>query len=158
MGGNGIGGHARINEGPPSEDAGPGRSITREHVVDLVAIVGLVFLMIIAVRTTIRLDHLSGLLVLAVVLSYLTAPLRHRLGARIGDGAAAALVPLLTFAVIVGIAVAVSKDTTSQATRIAARAASSDVRNTLASCCGRRPYGAPLHTSANFASDGTRVC
>ena len=98
-----------IIEGSKSEESGTGRAITREHVIDLVAMVGLVFLMIIAVRT----DHLIGLLVLAVVLSYLTAPLRHRLAARIGDGAAAALVPLLTFAVIVGIAVAVSKDTTS---------------------------------------------
>ena len=102
-----------IIEGSTSEESGTGRAITREHVIDLVAMVGLVFFMIIAVRTTIRLDHLIGLLVLAVVLSYLTAPLRHRLAARIGDGAAAALVPLLTFAVIVGIAVAVSKDTTS---------------------------------------------
>ena len=108
-----------IIEGSTSEESGTGRAITREHVIDLVAMVGLVFFMIIAVRTTIRLDHLIGLLVLAVVLSYLTAPLRHRLAARIGDGAAAALVPLLTFAVIVGIAVAVSKDTTSQATRLA---------------------------------------
>ena len=45
--------------------------------------------------------------------------MRHRLAAHIGDGAAAALVPLFTFAVIVGIAWAVSKDTTSQATRLA---------------------------------------
>ena len=114
-----MGRHATTSEVPTSEDAGAGRAISREHVIDLVAIVCLVFLMIIAVRTTIRLQHLTGLLVLAVVLSYLTAPLRHRLAARIGDGVAAALVPLLTFAVIVGIAVAVSKDTTSQATRLA---------------------------------------
>ena len=88
-----MGEDVRVSGGPKSEDEGALRAITREHVIDLVAVVGLVFLMIVAVRTTIGLEHLIGLLVLAVVLSYLTAPLRHWLATYIGDGGAAALVP-----------------------------------------------------------------
>ena len=103
----------------PLDDGAGARSIRREHLIDLISIVGLVFLMIIAVRTTIRLTHVIGLLILAIVLSYLTAPLRSRLSARVGHGLAAALVPLFTFAVIVGIALAVSKDASSQTARLA---------------------------------------
>lgn len=99
-------------------DSGAERSIRREHLLDLFAIVGLVFVMIIAVRTTVRLTHVVALLILAVVLSYLTSPLRTRLANRVGHGLATPLVPLLTFAVIVALALAVSKDASSQTARL----------------------------------------
>ena len=75
--------------------------------------------MIIAVRTTVRLTHVVALLVLAVVLSYLTAPFQSRLSARLGHGLATALVPPITFAVMVAIAFAVSYDAPSQTARLA---------------------------------------
>ena len=104
---------------PPGDSESTERRIRREHLIDLVATVGLVFLMIIAVRTTVRLTHVLALFVVAAVLAYLTAPLRTALSARIGHGLAAALVPILTFVAIVGIGVAVSSDASDQASRLA---------------------------------------
>ena len=101
----------------PSESAE--RVLRREHLVDLAALVGVVFLLITVVRTTARLSHVLGLLTLAIVLSYLTNPLRHALRRTVGNGVAAVVVPLLTFAVIVGVALAVANDIASQAERLA---------------------------------------
>ena len=95
------------------------RGLRREHLTDLAAIVGVVFVLIAIVRTTVRLTHVLGLVTFAVVLSYLTMPLRRLLIRRVGHGVAAVLVPLTTFVVIVGIGIAVSGDITTQAARLA---------------------------------------
>ncbi len=92
--------------------------LRRAHVTALAGFVGLVFLVVALVRTTMHLTHVLGLVMLAVALAYLTAPLRRRFGRSLGHGLAAAIVSLLTFAVIVGIGLAVTRDITHQAERL----------------------------------------
>ncbi len=95
------------------------RSLRREHVIDLAAIVGVVFLLIVVVRMTAQTTHTIALLALAVVLAYLTLPLREVISRRVGHGVAAITVPLITLAIIAGVALAVTNDITSQAARLA---------------------------------------
>src|ERR1043165_521530 len=95
-----------------------GRRFRREDAIDLAAIVGVVFLMIVTVRTTARLSHVLGLLVMAGVLPYLPLPLPHALARGLAHGLAVVLVPFLTFAAVVGIGLAVPRDITSQAERL----------------------------------------
>ena len=116
------------SEGPdnqPSEGGGKPfgqRSAMRGlDVADLGAIVGLVFVVVLIVRVTTKLAHVSGLLALAVTISYLTAPLRTRFASAVGRGAAAAFVALFTLVCVAGVAFAVSRDVTLQATRLGVR-------------------------------------
>ena len=95
------------------------RSLRREHIVDLAALVGIVFLLIVVVRMTAQLGHTLALLSMAAALSYLTLPLRNLISRRVGHGVAVITVSIITLAIILGVAFAVTNDITSQATRLA---------------------------------------